>query len=116
MQSLPERSGQVGVVGGHRLVLQLRPRGGARGGDKRWAQDPRLAFARARRAEAPGPAARGDEAPLRPLAGARGRAGPGCLEWFTPEPEAVLGAFQRNWEQDRAGTAAFAAGLRRGLV
>ncbi|MCO5164934.1 MAG: B12-binding domain-containing radical SAM protein [Planctomycetes bacterium] len=77
---------------------------------KRWAQDELLAFAQRRREAQPGPASPDG---LKLLAV---RAGPECLVWFTPEPERILAAFERSWALDRAGTAAFAAGLRRGLV
>lgn len=77
--------------------------------DKRWAQDQLLAFAQGRRGEPP---AATDEG-LKLLAV---RAGPECLVWFTPDPARVLAAFQQSWARDRAATAAFAAGLRRGLV
>lgn len=78
--------------------------------EKRWAQDELLAYAQRRREAPPGPAA---PAGLQLLAV---RVGPECLVWFTPEPGRVLAAFERSWAHDRAGTAAFAAGLRRGLV
>lgn len=76
---------------------------------KRWAQDELLAHAQGRRAEPPTALAPGTSL----LAV---RTGPECLVWFTPEPEQILAAFQQSWALDRAGTAAFAAGLRRGLV
>ncbi len=77
--------------------------------DKRWAQSELLAFAQGRRAEPPA----ATDGALKLLAV---RAGPECLVWFTPDPERVLAAFQQSWARDRAATAAFAAGLRRGLV
>lgn len=77
--------------------------------EKRWQQEPLLAFAQGRRQEPP-PAA---EPGLRLLAV---RAGPECLVWFTPDPERVLSVFQQSWALDRQGTVAFAAGRRRGLV
>lgn len=43
------------------------------------------------------------------------RVGPECLVWFTPDPQAVLLAFTRSWNADRAATAAYAQALRRGL-
>jgi radical SAM superfamily enzyme YgiQ (UPF0313 family) len=76
--------------------------------EKRWAQPELVAHAQGRRAEAP---SRLEGHSLLAV-----RAGPECLVWVTPDPGRVLEAFERSYAVDRAGTLAFAAGLRRGLV